>query len=214
MNIAKLIDHTLLKPTATQTQIKALCDQARQYGFCSVCVNPYWVKFAKQQLQGTDVKVCTVIGFALGATTSAAKAFEAADAIKNGADELDMVINMGALKSGDTQAVIDDILAVRKATLGHTLKVIIETSQLTDEEKKIACQLATQANADFVKTSTGFNGGGATVHDVALMRNTIAPNMQVKASGGVRSLADAQAMIAAGATRIGTSGGVQILEEK
>ena len=214
MNIAKLIDHTLLKPTATQTQIKALCDQARQYGFCSVCVNPYWVKFAKQQLQGTDVKVCTVIGFALGATTSAAKAFEAADAIKNGADELDMVINMGALKSGDTQAVLDDILAVRKATLGHTLKVIIETSQLTDEEKKIACQLATQANADFVKTSTGFNGGGATVHDVALMRNTIAPNMQVKASGGVRSLADAQAMIAAGATRIGTSGGVQILEEK
>ena len=214
MNIAKLIDHTLLKPTATQTQIKALCDQARQYGFCSVCVNPYWVKFAKQQLQGTDVKVCTVIGFALGATTSAAKAFEAADAIKNGADELDMVINMGALKSGDTQAVLDDILAVRKATLGHTLKVIIETSQLTDEEKKIACQLATQANADFVKTSTGFNGGGATVHDVALMRNTIAPNMQLKASGGVRSLAEAQAMIAAGATSIGTSGGVQILEEK
>lgn len=214
MNIAKLIDHTLLKPTATQTQIKALCDQARQHGFCSVCVNPYWVKFAKQQLQGTDVKVCTVIGFALGATTSAAKAFEATDAIKNGADELDMVINIGALKSGDTQAVLEDILAVRKATIGHTLKVIIETSQLTDEEKKIACQLATQANADFVKTSTGFNGGGATVHDVALMRGAIAPTMQVKASGGVRSLADAQAMIAAGATRIGTSGGVQILEGK
>lgn len=214
MNIAKLIDHTLLKPAATQAQIKTLCDQARQYGFCSVCVNPYWVKFAKQQLQGTDVKVCTVIGFALGATTSAAKAFEATDAIKNGADELDMVINMGALKSGDTQAVLEDILAVRKATLGHTLKVIIETSQLTDEEKKIACQLATQANVDFVKTSTGFNGGGATAHDVALIRSAIAPNMQVKASGGVRSLADAQAMVAAGATRIGTSGGVQILEEK
>lgn len=214
MNIAKLIDHTLLKPAATQDQIKTLCDQARTYGFCSVCVNPYWVSFAKKQLAGTDVKVCTVIGFALGATTSAAKAFEATDAIKNGANEIDMVINMGALKSGDTQAVLADIRAVREACAGHILKAIIETSQLTDEEKVTACQLAAQAGADFVKTSTGFNGGGATPQDVALMRKSIPAHMQVKASGGVRTRADLDAMIAAGATRIGTSGGVTIIEGK
>ena len=214
MNIAKLIDHTLLKPTATQSQIAHLCDEARKYGFCSVCVNPCWVSFAKKALQGTDVKVCTVIGFALGATTSAAKAFEAQEAIANGADEVDMVINMGALKSGDLGTVQADIQAVRDASRGHILKVIIETSQLTDEEKVTACQLAAQAGADFVKTSTGFNGGGATVQDVALMRKSIPPHMQVKASGGVRSRADADAMIAAGATRIGTSGGVQIVEGK
>ncbi len=214
MNIAKLIDHTLLKPAATQDQIKTLCDQARTYGFCSVCVNPYWVSFAKKQLAGTDVKVCTVIGFALGATTSAAKAFEAADAVKNGADEIDMVINMGSLKSGDTQAVLADIRAVREACAGHILKVIIETSQLTDEEKVTACQLAAQAGADFVKTSTGFNGGGATPQDVALMRKSIPAHMQVKASGGVRSRADLDAMVAAGATRIGTSSGATIIEGK
>ncbi len=214
MNIAKLIDHTLLKPTATQAQIEHLCDEARQYGFCSVCVNPYWVRFAKKALQGTDVKVCTVIGFALGATTAAAKAFEAKEAIANGADEVDMVINLGALKSGNLAAVQADIQAVRDASRGHILKVIIETSQLTDEEKVTACQLAAKAGADFVKTSTGFNGGGATVQDVALMRKSIPPQMQVKASGGVRSRADADAMIAAGATRIGTSGGVQIVEGK
>ena len=214
MNIAKLIDHTLLKPAATQAQIQHLCDEARQYGFCSVCVNPCWVAFAKKALAGTDVKVCTVIGFALGATTTAAKAFEAKDAIQNGADEIDMVINMGALKSGDTQTVLQDIQAVRDVTRGHILKVIIETSQLTDEEKVTACQLAAKAGADFVKTSTGFNGGGATVQDVALMRKSIPQAMQVKASGGVRTRADADAMIAAGATRIGTSGGVQIVEGK
>lgn len=214
MNIAKLIDHTLLKPAATQEQIKTLCDQARTYGFCSVCVNPYWVAFAKKQLAGTDVKVCTVIGFALGATTPSAKAFEAADAVKNGADEIDMVINMGALKSDDTQAVLADIRAVREACAGHILKVIIETSQLTDEEKVTACQLAAQAGADFVKTSTGFNGGGATPQDVALMRKSIPAHMQVKASGGVRTRADLDAMVAAGATRIGTSGGVTIIEGK
>lgn len=214
MNIAKLIDHTLLKPAATQAQIEHLCDEARQYGFCSVCVNPYWVRFAKKALQGTDVKVCTVIGFALGATTAAAKAFEAKEAIANGADEVDMVINMGALKSGDLATVQADIQAVRDVSRGHILKVIIETSQLTDEEKVTACQLAANAGADFVKTSTGFNGGGATVQDVALMRKSIPPQMQVKASGGVRSRADADAMIAAGATRIGTSGGVQIVEGK
>lgn len=214
MNIAKYIDHTLLKPTATQAQIAKLCDEARHYGFCSVCVNPYWVAFAKKALQGSDVKVCTVIGFALGATTATAKAFEAKEAIANGADEVDMVINMGALKSGDTQTVLADIQAVRDASRGHILKVIIETSQLTDEEKVTACELAAKAGADFVKTSTGFNGGGATVQDVALMRKSIPASMQVKASGGVRSRADADAMIAAGATRIGTSGGVQIVENK
>ncbi len=214
MNIAKYIDHTLLKPTATQAQIAHLCDEARQYGFCSVCVNPYWVSYAKKALQGTDVKVCTVVGFALGASTAAAKAFEAKDAIQNGADEVDMVINIGALKSGDTQTVLSDIQAVREVTRGHILKVIIETSQLTDEEKVTACELAAKAGADFVKTSTGFNGGGATVQDVALMRKAIPASMQVKASGGVRSRADADAMIAAGATRIGTSGGVQIVENK
>lgn len=214
MNIAKYIDHTLLKPAATQAQIQHLCDEARQYNFCSVCVNPYWVSFAKKALAGTDVKVCTVVGFALGATTAAAKAFEAKDAIQNGADEVDMVINMGALKSGDTQTVLADIQAVRDVTRGHVLKVIIETSQLTNEEKIIACQLSAKAGADFVKTSTGFNGGGATVEDVALMRKSIPVSMQVKASGGVRSRADADAMIAAGATRIGTSGGVQIVEGK
>ncbi len=214
MNIAKLIDHTLLKPAATQAQIEHLCNEARQYGFCSVCVNPYWVRFAKKALQGTDVKVCTVIGFALGATTATAKAFEAKEAIANGADEVDMVINMGALKSGDLATVQADIQAVRDVSRGHILKVIIETSQLTDEEKVTACQLAAKAGADFVKTSTGFNGGGATVQDVALMRKSIPAHMQVKASGGVRSRADADAMIAAGATRIGTSGGVQIVEGK
>ena len=214
MNIAKYIDHTLLKPAATQAQIAKLCDEARQYGFCSVCVNPYWVPIAKKALQGSDVKVCTVIGFALGASTAATKAFETQDAIANGADEVDMVINMGALKSGDTQTVLADIQAVRDASRGHILKVIIETSQLTDEEKVTACELAAKAGADFVKTSTGFNGGGATVQDVALMRKSIPAAMQVKASGGVRSRADADAMIAAGATRIGTSGGVQIVENK
>lgn len=214
MNIAKYIDHTLLKPAATQAQIAKLCDEARQYGFCSVCVNPYWVPFAKKALQGSGVKVCTVIGFALGASTAATKAFETQDAIANGADEVDMVINMGALKSGDTQTVLADIQAVRDASRGHILKVIIETSQLTDEEKVTACELAAKAGADFVKTSTGFNGGGATVQDVALMRKSIPAAMQVKASGGVRSRADADAMIAAGATRIGTSGGVQIVENK
>ena len=214
MNIAKYIDHTLLKPAATQAQIAKLCDEARQYGFCSVCVNPCWVAFAKKALQGSGVKVCTVIGFALGASTAAAKAFETQDAIANGADEVDMVINMGALKSGDTQTVLADIQAVRDASRGHILKVIIETSQLTDEEKVTACELAAKAGADFVKTSTGFNGGGATVQDVALMRKSIPAAMQVKASGGVRSRADADAMIAAGATRIGTSGGVQIVENK
>ena len=179
-----------------------------------MCVNPYWVALAKQELQDSEVKVCTVIGFALGATTSAAKAFEAKDAVKNGADELDMVINMGALKSQDYKAVLQDIEAVRNACKGKILKVIIETSQLTEEEKVKACELAAQAGADFVKTSTGFNGGGATVQDVALMRKSVPATMQVKASGGIRTRADFDAMTAAGATRIGASAGVKILEGK
>ncbi len=214
MNLAKLIDHTLLKPDATQAQIKRLCDEARTHGFASVCVNPVWVHFAKEQLQNSGVKVCTVIGFPLGATTSQVKAFEAQDAIKNGADELDMVLNIGALKAGDTKTVLDDICTVRKATAGKILKVIIETALLTDDEKVTACELTAQAGADFVKTSTGFNGGGATAEDVALMRKHIPANMYVKASGGVRTRADAEKMIAAGAGRIGTSGGVKIIEGK
>ncbi|MBO5911501.1 MAG: deoxyribose-phosphate aldolase [Elusimicrobiaceae bacterium] len=214
MNLAKLIDHTLLKPDATQAQIQRLCDEARTHGFASVCVNPVWVCFAKGQLQGTDVKVCTVIGFPLGATTPQVKAFEAQDAVKNGADELDMVLNIGALKAGDTTTVLEDIRAVRNATPGKILKVIIETALLTNEEKITACQLAAKAGADFVKTSTGFNGGGATAEDVALMRNHIPAEMHVKASGGVRTRTDAEQMIAAGAQRIGTSGGVKIIEGK
>lgn len=214
MNPAKFIDHTLLKPAATQADIEHLCQEARTYGFCSVCVNPYWVAFAKKQLAGSDVKVCTVIGFPLGACTTAAKAAETKDAIANGADEIDMVINIGALKGNDLQTVLADIQAVRAACLGHVLKVIIETSQLTDEEKVTACKLSAQAGADFVKTSTGFTGAGATAQDVALMKRSIPATMQVKASGGVRSREDFEAMVAAGATRIGASSGVKIIEGK
>ncbi len=214
MNPAKLIDHTLLKPTATREEIHRLCEEARQYGFFSVCINPVWVSYAKEQLKGTEVKVCTVIGFPLGANTTAVKTYETEDALKNGADEIDMVINLGALKDKDYQTVLQDIQAVRNACRGHILKVIIETSQLTDEEKVKACELSAQAEADFVKTSTGFTGSGATAPDVALMRQSIPPHMQVKASGGVRSRADFDAMVAAGATRIGASSGVKIVEGK
>ena len=214
MNAAKLIDHTLLKPAATAEDICRLCAEARQYGFFSVCINPVWVAYAKEQLKGSDVKVCTVIGFPLGANTTAIKVYETEDALKNGADEIDMVINLGALKAKDYQTVLQDIQAVRKACLGHVLKIIIETSQLTDEEKVKACELSAQAEADFVKTSTGFTGGGATAPDVALMCKSIPAHMQVKASGGVRSRADFDAMVAAGATRIGASSGVKIVEGK
>lgn len=214
MNLAKYIDHTLLKPQADQTAIKTLCDEARQYGFFSVCINPYWVSFCKKQLAGSDVKVCTVIGFPLGATTTASKVFEAKDALKNGADELDMVINIGALKSGDYETVLQDIKAVRNAGENFTLKVIIETSVLTEQEKIKACELSAQAGANFVKTSTGFTGGGATAEDVRLMRAHVPANMQVKASGGIRTRQDFDAMVAAGATRIGASAGVKIIEGK
>lgn len=212
MERAKLIDHTLLKPIATQNDIAHLCEEARRYHFCSVCVNPFWVSFAKEQLKDSDVKVCTVIGFPLGANTTSVKVFETQEAIKNGADEIDMVINNGALKAKDYDTVLADIRAVRQACLGHTLKVIIETSQLTDEEKVKACELSAQADADFVKTSTGFIGGGATAEDVALMRKSIPVHMEVKASGGIRTREDFDKMTQAGATRIGASSGVKIVE--
>ena len=214
MDLAKYIDHTLLKPQADRTAVKTLCDEARKYGFFSVCVNPYWVPFCKEQLQGSGVKVCTVIGFPLGANTTQTKVFEAKDALQNGADELDMVINIGALKSGDWDTVFHDIEAVRRAGENFTLKVIIETSVLAEEEKIKVCELAAKAGADFVKTSTGFTGGGATAEDVRLMRAHVPASVQVKASGGIRTREDFDAMVAAGATRIGASAGVKIIEGK
>ncbi|MGE6259455.1 deoxyribose-phosphate aldolase [Heyndrickxia sporothermodurans] len=212
-NIAKMIDHTLLKPEATKQQIQSLCEEAKEFSFASVCVNPTWVSFASEMLKGSDVKVCTVIGFPLGATTSETKAFETKYAIENGAEEVDMVINIGALKSGDYDLFEKDIFAVTEAAKGKALtKVIIETCLLTDEEKVRACEIAVKAGADYVKTSTGFSTGGATVQDIELMRKTVGPNIGVKASGGVRSPEDAQNMIQAGATRIGASSGVQIVQ--
>jgi deoxyribose-phosphate aldolase len=209
---ARMIDHTLLKPEATKEQIVKLAEEAKTYHFASVCVNPTWVKTVHEILKDTDVKVCTVIGFPLGATTSEVKAFETKNAIENGASEVDMVINIGALKSGDDELVEKDIRAVVEAAKGKALvKVIIEACLLTDEEKVRACQLAVKAGADFVKTSTGFSTGGATVEDVALMRKTVGPNFGVKASGGIRTADDLLAMEKAGANRIGASAGVQII---
>lgn len=211
-NIAKLIDHTLLKADATKGQIETLCMEAKEYSFASVCVNPIWVNFASELLSGSDVKVCTVIGFPLGATTPETKAFETKNAIENGATEVDMVINIGALKDGNYELVEKDIRAVVNVASGKALtKVIIETSLLTDEEKVKACELAVKAGTDFVKTSTGFSTGGATVEDIALMRKTVGPKLGVKASGGVRSAQDVKDMIEAGATRIGASSGVAIV---
>lgn len=213
MNVAALIDHTLLRADATKAEITKLTEEAKKYEFASVCVNPTWVAYCAEQLAGTSVKVCTVIGFPLGATTSAVKAFEAANAIQNGAGEVDMVINIGALKDGDHTLVEQDIKAVVEAAAGQALvKVIIETSLLTDEEKVKASELAVRAGADFVKTSTGFSTGGATPEDVALMRRTVGDQVGVKASGGVRSLEDMTKMVEAGATRIGASSGVKIME--
>jgi deoxyribose-phosphate aldolase len=210
--IAPLIDHTLLKANATQEEIVKLCEEARKYGFASVCVNPAYVSLCKQLLKGTNVKVCTVVGFPLGATTPTVKAIEAKEAVANGADEVDMVINIGALKSGNYQLVLDDIKAVREATRGKILKVIIETAYLTKEEKIKACELAKQAGADFVKTSTGFGPSGATAEDVALMKSVVGPKIGVKASGGIRTLEDAVKMVKAGATRIGASASVAIVK--
>ena len=212
MKLNKYIDHTLLKQDATVEQINRLLSEAKDYDFASVCVNPCWVAHAKSGLETTDVKVCTVVGFPLGATTSAVKSFETKEAIQNGADEIDMVINVGALKSGNADLVESDIRAVVEASGDKLVKVIIEACLLTDEEKVLACQLAQKAGADFVKTSTGFSTGGATLSDVKLMRQTVGPDMGVKAAGGARSYTDAVAFVESGATRIGTSSGVAILK--
>jgi deoxyribose-phosphate aldolase len=213
--IARMIDHTLLKPEATREQIETLCREAREFGFATVCVNPSWVRLCADLLRGSDTRVCTVVGFPLGATLPEVKAFEAARAIADGACEVDMVMNVGALKSGDYRLVERDIAAVadvcRKA--GVVSKVIIEAALLADDEKVKACVLARAACADFVKTSTGFGPGGATAADVALMRRVVGPEMGVKAAGGVRDLKSAQEMIEAGADRIGASVGVKIVQE-
>ena len=211
--IAAYIDHTQLKAFATRAQIETLCREAAQYHFASVCVNPCHVAYAAELLRGTGVKVCTVIGFPLGANTPEVKAFETRDAIKNGAQECDMVINVGALKDGDVELVERDIRAVVEAANGTLVKVIIETCYLTDEEKVLACQAAARAEADFVKTSTGFGTGGATPHDVALMRGAIPDTMKVKASGGVHNYQEAMAVVEAGASRIGASAGIAIVSE-
>ena len=212
---ASLIDHTLLKPEATESDIRRLCEEAAQFGFASVCVNPFWVKRAAEFLRGSGVPVCTVIGFPLGATLPDVKAYEARRSIFNGAREVDMVINIGALKSGDDCAVEDDIRGVAQAAHENEVlcKVIIETALLTDQEKVRACLAAKNAGADFVKTSTGFSKGGATVDDIALMRRTVGRALGVKASGGVKGIDDARAMFEAGATRIGASVGVKIAQE-
>ena len=212
MNLNQFIDHTILKPEATQAKVEQIIDEAIKYDFASVCINPTWVKLAAEKLQGHKSNVCTVIGFPLGANTSTLKAFEAKEAISNGADEIDMVINIGAAKAGNWDLVESDIAAVNAVKDGHILKVIIETCLLTDDEKVQACLAAKKAGADFVKTSTGFSTGGATVADVALMRKTVGPDMGVKASGGIHDAADAKAMIEAGATRLGCSAGVAIME--
>ena len=212
MELNRMIDHTILKPEATEAAVQKIIDEAKEYNFFSVCINPCWVAFASEQLADTDVAVCTVIGFPLGANTPEVKAYEAADAIKNGANEVDMVINIGALKSQQYDYVRQDIQGVVDAAKGKALvKVIIETALLTDEEKVRACELAKEAGADFVKTSTGFSTGGAKVADIRLMRETVGPDMGVKASGGVHNAEEALAMIEAGATRIGASTGVAIV---
>lgn len=211
--IARFIDHTLLKPDATAESIQQLCQEALTYDFASVCVNPTWVPLAARLLKDARPVVCTVIGFPLGANLPEVKAFETTECIKKGAQEVDMVINVGALKSGDLELVEQDIRGVVQAAGEVTVKVIIETALLTEEEKIVACQLAQTAGADFVKTSTGFSGGGATVADIELMRRTVGPDMGVKASGGIRNAEDARAMIAAGATRLGASAGIQIIQE-
>ena len=211
--LAKTIDHTLLKPDATTKQIEKLCAEAREYGFASVCVNPCRVALAAKLLEGSDVTACCVVGFPLGAIPSESKAAETAVAVKNGAREIDMVINIGAAKDGDWALVESDIAAVKAACGPAKLKVIIETCLLTDEEKVQACLAAKRANADFVKTSTGFSKAGATVADVRLMRQTVGPDMGVKAAGGIHNREEALAMLEAGATRIGASSGIAIVSE-
>jgi deoxyribose-phosphate aldolase len=213
--VARLIDHTLLRPDATRTDIERLCREAAEHGFAAVCVNPVWVSLCAARLRDTPVAVCSVVGFPLGATTADVKQYETRRALFDGAREIDMVINVGALKSGDVRTVEQDVDAVASVcrAAGAVSKVIIEAALLTDEEKVTACTLAKAAGADFVKTSTGFGPGGATVADVALMRRVVGPDMGVKAAGGVRDLAGLQALVAAGATRVGASAGVKIVRE-
>jgi len=212
LSLAKYIDHTLLKPDASDQQFDQLCDEALRYQFKSVCVNSHRVKYVSKLLRNSKVIVCAVVGFPLGQMESRAKAFEARRCIEDGATELDMVINIGQLKSGNLKEVENDIRSVRRATRKNTvLKVIIETSLLTDDEKVIACQISQKAGADFVKTSTGFSGGGATAEDIALMRRTVGPDMGVKASGGIRDIEGAMLMLKSGANRIGAGAGVSIV---
>ncbi len=212
-DMAGYIDHTLLKPEATGEDIIKLCREARENRFYSVCINSSYLETAVSELKGSGVKICVVVGFPLGATTTAVKSFETAEAIAGGAEEIDMVLHIGALKSGNEQYVIDDISAVVRAAAGKTVKVIIETGLLTEEEKGLACRLVKQAGAHFVKNSSGFGPGGATIADILLMREAVGPELGVKASAGVRTVKDARAMIKAGATRIGTSAGIRIMEE-
>ena len=213
-HVAPYIDHTILKPEATREELRKVCDEARQFGFATVCVNAANVRFVAQQLGGSGVKAIAVVGFPLGASTPSAKAFETREAIRNGAQEIDTVINIGALKSRDLALVHEDIKAVVDAAQKVPVKVIIETSKLERDEKVMACALAKAAGAAFVKTATGFGGGGATPEDVALMRSVVGPDMGVKASGGVRTIEDAEAVIAAGANRIGASSSVEIVQCK
>jgi len=214
MDIAKYIDHTILKPEATIEEVKKLCREAKEYNFASVCVNACYTKLVSTELRGSDVKTCVVVGFPLGAMTKEAKAFETSDAIKNGANEIDMVINVGALKDKDYVLLKEDIEAVVNAAKGKAIvKVIIEACLLTDEEKVKACEISKEAKADFVKTSTGFSSGGATKEDIALMRKTVGPDLGVKASGGVRDYKTAMDMINAGASRIGASASITIVSE-
>lgn len=212
MDIAKYIDHTALAANATKEKIEALCNEAKEYGFASVCVNSCYVPLCAQLLKGTSVNVCTVVGFPLGAMSTAAKAFEANQAVNDGATEVDMVINIGALKDKDYDYVREDIKRVKESCQGKLLKVIIETCLLTDEEKEMACRLSMEAQADYVKTSTGFSTGGAKAEDVALMRRVVGDRLGVKASGGIRDYATAKAMIDAGASRLGCSSGIAIVK--
>ena len=212
MKYNRLIDHTVLKPDTKEESVVALCKEALEYNFASVCVNPCFVELCAKLLKGSDVKVCTVIGFPLGANTKEVKGFEATDAVNKGAEEIDMVINIGALKDRKDDYVYEEIKYVKECCKGKLLKVIIETCLLTDEEKVRACELSKKAGADFVKTSTGFSTGGATASDVALMRKTVGPELGVKASGGVRKYEDMIVMVEAGASRIGTSNGVKLMK--
>ena len=213
MKLNKTIDHTILNADATKEAVIKVIDEAKKYEFASVCLEPFWVSLAAERLKDSNVKVCTVIGFPLGANTKTVKAFEAKEAVENGADEVDMVLNIGALKSGDEAMVLEDMKAVREAAKDAVVKVILETCLLIDEEKKKACALAKEAGLDFVKTSTGFSTAGATVEDVKLMREAVGDRMGVKASGGIRDTKTAEAMIAAGASRIGASKSIAIIGE-